>query len=156
MKALGEAISLWMVPTWQSYTTLQWLAQGLPEYAGKPRVAVTNNFFRHTKAANPVFEKELGSILGSQVTITWDESYQTGKTIHNTKNSIISTCRDRQVHDKIHGHMLKTLIRILKRLQKPTWLLSTAFVLLANCTMLDKLIHRMIHILPIKSWLHLC
>jgi hypothetical protein len=153
MITLRKTISLWVVRSRHCNSTIKLLHQRLPKPTLESSISITNYFTRHTKSTDPMFKKQLSYILSRNTCTTGYKTYQTTKTINNSKNSIITSIRYGQMSNKVHSNMLKWFLWILNRLKFTNWLLSWSFIGLTYSTTLTKLINTNVHLLPVKPLL---
>ncbi len=151
METLSEPISLGVVRRGKSNPTTQSLTQALPKNRIETWVPIRDDFRGNTKPADPMFKKQQSCFLSSDGGLARYKPYKPTEAVHNSKHCIKSTWGWRQGHDKVHRHVVKHLGRVFQGLKKSRGLLSTALILLTNCTLMAKFQHRLKHILPIKS-----
>jgi hypothetical protein len=102
-----------------------------------------------------MFPKQLCTLQRCHGRTTRNKTANSGKTINDTKNSIMATCTYREMSYKVHCNMLKWLAGVLHRLQFTCRPLSGMLVWLANRALLNKPFNRISHTFPIKTFLHI-
>ncbi len=154
MVALSETISLRVISCTQSNPALQQLTQFLPKLTSKLNIPITNDLRWHTVHTHPLLKKQSRTLQSIHRSHTRYELHKTTKSINNGKYTIKTLTTRRKINNKIHRNVLKRTGRVFKRLQQPCWLFSRRLISLTHRTILNKLLTRLKHVLPIEPFLH--